>query len=155
MKRCLVLDLNGVLWHKINGSNVIFMKGVHSFLRKCSGLFDAIGVYSSTTAKNTRTPLKKILAQTKLKLMFIWTREKTEPHPNGGYLTYKPITKLEAAFPGYNFVLLDDEVNKMYTNLSENYYIVQPSVFYTKVLNDVCHQFDDLETMNAIQNLYV
>jgi len=151
---CLVLDLNGVLWHKLKGKNVRYYPNVEDFLFLANVYFDKIAFYSSTTAENAFPVLRKLLQKTKIEPLFIWTRAQTEIHPTiGGFATYKPIRKIKELFPDYHFILVDDEVNKMYGNDPSMYYITTSPPNYLKMLRKLIEMKDALTLVTALDKL--
>lgn len=151
---CLVLDLNGLLWRKIKGRQVLLYKGVIDFLKNASKIFDKIAFYTSTTSSNALPPLKKLLKKINVKPLFIWTRDQTEPHPiKKKYHTYKPIQKIEEIFPGYIFICVDDDHSKMYSNDLMSYIITESPPNYINILVRASELIIHLETEYCIRYL--
>jgi len=92
MMKLLVLDLNGLLFSKVqdktnadlmlNAYGVMFREGYKEFLESCYSQY-RVGFYSSTTQQNAWAILDKMLTKSqRKKTVFFWCRDRTILDPD-------------------------------------------------------------------------
>lgn len=97
-KRLLICDLNGVLVLKKASAATYVRPSAGDFLRRMSRYF-TLGIWSSGKRKTIKAILKKVLPQSDVPFLFVWTQEKCD-HVDGVFQKHLP--KLWNTFPAYS-----------------------------------------------------
>jgi hypothetical protein len=132
-KKLLILDLNGVLIHRVISNNInlkskivlgkfniLLRKGIRKFIDKCLAKYN-VAIWSSVTKKNINDYIKLIFGDRENELIFVWDQTHCHaiPRKNTYPLFIKNLETVWVKFPQYNqnnTIIIDDSPKKMVNN---------------------------------------
>jgi len=141
----LLLDITGLICRKVPhdqaGPNALRLKhysveprpGYQEFLQTCYERY-SVGFFSSTTATNANPILNLLLTEEqRAATILFWFRDRTHYAPGQGHETVKvlkdlfenPIANQEREWNEHNTLIVDDSIEKMLRNPSNNYLIIK------------------------------